>query len=217
MPLRLPTGRAGRPWLVRRLATARRGAEVLDQKRQALLRLERRLAELLSEAEADWLEAAREAETWLARAAVIGGERALELAAFYSREPARIEIAWRRTLGLAYPAEAAVTHAPAPDLSALGGSSALVYAGAAHRSALAAAAAFATTRLAHERAAAELKATTRRLRAVERRWIPRHEEALAALELALDEGEREEAARIRWIARRQPAKRREHRVHAGTE
>ncbi|HYA09559.1 MAG TPA: V-type ATP synthase subunit D, partial [Gaiellaceae bacterium] len=91
MPLRLPTGRAGRPWLVRRLATARRGAEVLDQKRQALLRLERRLAELLSEAEADWTEAAREAETWLARAAVIGGERALELAAFYSREPARIE------------------------------------------------------------------------------------------------------------------------------
>jgi V/A-type H+-transporting ATPase subunit D len=203
MPLRLPTGRAGRPWLVRRLATARRGAEVLDEKRQALLRLERRLAEVVSEAEDEWAKTAREAEVWLARAAFLGGERALELAAFYSREPARVEIEWRRTLGFGYPAEAEVATAPAPDLSALGGSSALVYAAAAHRSALAAAARFGAARLAQERAEAELRSTTRRLRALERRWIPRHEQALAALELALDEGEREEASRIRWIVRHQ--------------
>ena len=87
--------------------------------------------------------------------------------------------------------------------SALGGGSALVYAAAAYRSALAAAGRFAAARLAHERVGAELRATTRRLRAVERRWIPQHEAALAALELALDEGEREEAARIRWIVRHQ--------------
>ncbi|MGZ4256622.1 MAG: V-type ATP synthase subunit D [Gaiellaceae bacterium] len=207
MPLRLPTGRAGRPWLVRRLTTARRGAEVLDQKRQALLRLERQLAEVVSEAETEWTEAARDAEAWLARAAFLGGERALELAAFYCREPASVEVEWRRTLGFAYPAGAEVAMAPAPDLSALGGSSALVYAAAAHRKALAVAAGFAAARLAHERAGAELRSTTRRLRAVERRWIPRHEQALAALELALDEGEREEASRIRWIVRHQHGRR----------
>lgn len=203
MPLRMPTGRAGRPWLIRRLETARRGAEVLDEKRQALLRLERRLAGLVSETEAAWEQAAREAALWLERAAFLGGERPLELAAFYSRRPPQIEIQWRRTLGLVYPAEADVEQAPAQDISALGGSSALVYAAAAHRTALEAAAHCAATQAAHARVTAELRATTRRLRAVERRWIPQHEAALAALELALDEGEREEAARTRWIVRRQ--------------
>ena len=38
MALRIPPGRAGRIWLVRRLEIARRGAELLDRKRQALLR-----------------------------------------------------------------------------------------------------------------------------------------------------------------------------------
>lgn len=203
MALRVPTGRAGRPWLARRLEIARRGADVLDQKRQALLRLERRLEGLVSEARAEWEESAREAEHWLERALVVGGPRAFELACFYSREPARVEIEWRRSLGVVYPDDAEVSLAGAPDLSALGGSSALLYAAAAHRRALEAAARHGAVSLAYGRVAAELRATTRRLRAVERRWIPRHEAALAALELALDEGEREDAARLRWVLDRQ--------------
>ncbi len=45
----------------------------------------------------------------------------------------------------------------------------------------------------------------RRARAIERRWIPRHEAALAALELGLEETEREEAVRLRLLARRRTA------------
>jgi len=56
-----------------------------------------------------------------------------------------------------------------------------------------------------ERIDAELAATTRRLRALERRWIPAHEEALAALSLALDESEREDAIRGRWFVERRAA------------
>jgi vacuolar-type H+-ATPase subunit D/Vma8 len=48
----------------------------------------------------------------------------------------------------------------------------------------------------------ELAETTRRERAIERRWIPEHEAALHRLELALDEREREEVARARWAAGR---------------
>ncbi len=205
MPLRVPPGRAGRPWLAHRLEVAHRGAEVLDEKRQALLRLARRFVQLAAEAGDEWEQAAREAERWLARSLLLGGERALELAAFYSRGPARVHVGWRRSLGLVYPAEAEVSPGPAPDLSALGGSSALVYAAAAHRRALEAAARYGAARVAHERVAAELQATTRRLRAVERRWIPEHEAALAALELALDETEREDSARVRWVVRRRLA------------
>ena len=38
MALRIPPGRAGRPWLVAHIEIAARGAEVLEQKRQALQR-----------------------------------------------------------------------------------------------------------------------------------------------------------------------------------
>ena len=202
MPVRAPTGRAGRPWLVRRLETARRGADVLDQKRQALLRLERKLASAAEECERRWDEAARAAETWVRRARVVAGERAFELACFYNGGPARPNVSWRRSLGVVYPAEVEVDAPPPPDVSALGGGTALVLAAAAHRQALQAAAEHGAARLALDRVRNELGATTRRLRAVERRWIPAHETALAALELALDEGEREESARVRWFVRR---------------
>ena len=202
MPVRAPTGRAGRPWLVRRLEIARRGADVLDQKRQALLRLERKLSSSVEESSMQWEQAARDADVWLGRARLVGGERAFELACFYGGGPTRVKVRWRRSLGVVYPAEAEVEAPPAADVSALGGGAALVFAVEAHRRALQAAAEHGAVSLALDRVRRELRSTTRRLRAVERRWIPRHESALAALELALDEGERQESARVRWFVQR---------------
>lgn len=202
MALRVPSGRAGRPWLAHRIDVARRGSDVLEQKRQALLREQQRFAERLAEATRDWERAAGEAAVWLRRAAVLGGERPLALARFHAGAPADVELDWRNTLGVVYPAEARVRHAEPPRLAGLGGTSALVSAAAAHRAAVASAARFAAARAAHERVSQELRRTSRRLRAIERVWLPTHERALAQLELALDEGEREEAARRRWIGRR---------------
>ena len=203
MQIRTPSGRAGRPWLVRRLETARRGADVLDQKRQALLRLERRLSSGADEAASRWEDAAQEADAWLRRARMVGGERAFELACFYSGGPVRATVQWRRSLGVSYPAEAEIEAPPPPDLSALGGGTALVFAAGAHRRAIQAAVEHGAAMLALNRVRRELRSTTRRLRAVERRWIPAHESALAALVLALDESERQESARVRWFIRRQ--------------
>jgi len=202
MPLRPPSGRAGRPWLVRRLETARRGADVLDQKRRALLRLERQLDELAAATENEWNAAARAADTWLRRALVVGGAGAFELACFYSGGEPQLDISWRKTLGVVYPADADVTLPDAADISSIGGGAALAFAAAAHRRALEAAAHHAAAACALRRVRTELRATIRRLRAVERRWIPTYETALAALELALDESEREQGARVRWVLRR---------------
>ncbi len=204
MRLRAPPGRAGRPWLVRRLAVARRGAEVLDEKRRGLLRERARLAESVDEAQEAWERAAREAETWLRRALLVSGRRAFELARFYVPERADVHLEWRRSLGVVYPSSAEVTLPATPDLVAPGGSSALATAAAAYGRAVAAGAHAAALRAAHDRVEAELAATTRRERALERRWIPAHEEALAALALALDETEREDAVRGRWFAERPP-------------
>jgi V/A-type H+/Na+-transporting ATPase subunit D len=196
MALRPPPGRAGRLWLLHRIDAGRRGGEVLDQKRQALLREEARLRSEVELAEADWRERAAEAAAWLRRAAVLGGERALGLSSFYAGGSAEVELVWRSTLGVSHPAEARLSagEASAPFL----GTPALVPAAAAHRRALEAAARLAAVAASHRLVAADLGLTARRLRTIERRWLPGHEGALRELELRLDEEEREELARVRW-------------------
>jgi V/A-type H+/Na+-transporting ATPase subunit D len=68
----------------------------------------------------------------------------------------------------------------------------------AHRDALAAAAAAAAARAAHDAVERELVATSRRLRAIEHRWIPEHERALRELEITLAERELEDVVRARF-------------------
>lgn len=199
--MRLPPGRAGRLLLLRRLAVAHRGRDVLEQKRRALLRQLDELDQLLAEARREWDECAREAELWWQRAAILAGERLLALACASVRDRAEVRLVWRNALGVVYPSEAAVGQ-PAAEPFPAGGSTALAYAADAHRRALDAAAQLGATQLARDRTARELRATTQRLRAIERRWIPEHQQALQTLELALDENDREEAARGRWLIRR---------------
>lgn len=201
MRLRVPPGRSGRLWLRRRLAVARRGHDVLEQKRQALRRQLERLDELLADARREWGLRAEDAERWWQRAAVLAGERPLELARGVTRGRAEVDVVWRSTLGVVYPSEAAVI-LPNGEPFPPGGSAALAYARDAHRRALEAAVQLGAAEHAHERTARELQATTQRLRAIERRWIPEHERVLREVELALDESDREEAARARWVIRR---------------
>lgn len=197
MAIKPPPGRAGRAWLLRRLDAGRRGAEVLDHKRQALLRERERLAALLDRTEREWDEHAREAAAANARALTLVGERRLRLAAVHSRDRAELTILRRSILGTNAP-EVAEVRLPRPfDVAAIGGP-AVAVAAAAHRRALEAAAAFAAVRAGYTAVQAELRTTNRRLRAIERRWLPQHEQALARLDLSLDESERDDIARVRW-------------------
>lgn len=199
MKVRRPPGRAGRPWLARRLAVARRGAELLDAKQRALMSERRRLEPLVTEARSVWETAAREAERALARAAVLGGERQVDLARRSAADDlAEVTVRWRTVLGVTCPADGEVGPRAAPELSALGGSAALLTAAQAHRRALEAAVRLAVLAGALKYVGDALRATALRRNAVERRWIPAHEAALADLELALEELEREDGIRVRW-------------------
>jgi V/A-type H+-transporting ATPase subunit D len=205
MSLRIPPGRAGRRWLASRIDTARRARDLLDEKR-AVLRTETRAAETrAATADEEWQRRAREAETWRLRSALLDGERPLQLAAGRQSVGSEVAIAWRSAMGVTYPASIDVTLPPPLDIRLLGGGSSLAFAADAYREALRAAADAAAARLAYERLDAELSATVRRLRAIETRWLPQHEQALAVLEVALGETERAEAARNRWLARRAEA------------
>ncbi len=201
--IRLPPGRSGRIWLERRLEVARRAADVLDQKRQTLLREQQLLIRRLAETEGEWERRAREAKAWNDRALAIAGARRVRLAVLHRLGSPRVRVSWRKALGTSFPAEATVTAPPAIDFVALGGGASVALAASAHAEALVAGAAHATVRAAYEAISSELVATTRRLRAIERRWIPEHEAALHRLELVLEERELEDVVRARWAQERQ--------------
>lgn len=191
-----PPGRSGRLWLRRRVALAHRGAQLLDRKVR-ILRSERDRARAATQAAARrWHRAAAEADTWLLRAGVLGGERALRLHA--PPGPARVRLAWRDVMGVRVPeVDGFEAAGPSPQPP---GTAALVDASVAVRRALRSAADHAAAAAAEAAIEAELVETTRRLRAITQRWVPRLEEQLRLVSAQLEENDRAEAVRLRWAA-----------------
>ncbi|MFJ5969650.1 V-type ATP synthase subunit D [Streptomyces sp. NPDC093060] len=195
---RVPPGRAGRLRLRRNLATALRGADLLERKLRLLLdreRAERRAAE---DARSAWREELAQADTWLVRGVLLGGEQALAQALPVDR--ARIDVEWAALMGVRHPAAVAWTAPVRSPAEPTPPNTALAQAETAYRAAVRAAAEYAAHQAAAELLAAEAARTRQRVRALRRHWIPRLRRELAALELALEETEHEEAVRRRWAA-----------------
>jgi len=191
----VPPGRAGRLWLTRRLQLARRGADLLDRKLRILQAELGRFRDAEARTAAEWDRCCADAERWLLRAAMLGGERAVRLAA--DGQLATVTIPYAVTMGIRHPATAACL---IPAATTWDGA-ALARTRQAHADALAAAAQHAVAAEALRLIEAETLATRYRLRAVEDRWIPRLEQALAEVTLALEEQERADAARLRLAVR----------------
>lgn len=198
--LHAPPGRAGRLWLQHRLATAQQGADLLDHKLRILRTERERLALRQGRTSAAWESASREANTWLLRGVLVGGERSVRLSS--DQALADVEIVWEQPMGVRYPAEATCTvpepSADSPPMS----NAALVTARECHRRALQAAVQHAAVEAAVHVLEAEERATRRRLRAIEDRWIPRLREALAEVQFKLEEEEHADGVRLRWAAGR---------------
>jgi len=202
MALRVPPGRAGRTWLIARLEVAHRGAELLDRKRQVLLSEQARTRSEAERARREWNEAAANAEIWSSRAGIVDGAGRLELLARHVQDRASLEVSWLNFMGARIPRAEVIDVPEPPAVSALGGSSAAVLLARACCEAARAATRYAIAERAESELSAELGRAARRLRALRERWIPEHERALAALDLALDEAQREQAVRVRWLTRR---------------
>ena len=141
-------------------------------------------------------------ETWTSRAGIVDGAGRLELLARHVQDRASVEVSWLNFMGARIPRAEAIDVPEPPAISALGGSSAAVLLARACCEAARAATRYAIAERAESELSAELGRAARRLRALRERWIPQHEQALAALDLALDEGQREQALRVRWFAER---------------
>lgn len=194
----LPPGRAGRMWLTRRLAVATRGGDLLENKLRILLAEQQDFALMAERTGTQWEASVVDLEGWMLRSDLLSGKRGVRLAS--DGADADVDIAWRLTMGVRYPAEA-VTEIPArrapafaPDNTALRRASTAaeraVTAGVDH--------AVATTALAAVEA--EITSTRRQLRAIRERWIPRLERELSALGRRLDDEEHDEHLRLRWAA-----------------
>lgn len=198
--LRVPPGRAGRLWLGRRLETARRAATLLDHKVHVLRTERERLALIADRTRTECVAAQREAELWLTRAAVLGGQREIRLCT--TDQLAEVTVTWDAVMGVRYPG-AAVCALPAESAAARSpGTAAVAEATAAHRRALRAAVAHAAAAAACRILETETVETRRRLHAIADRWIPRLESELRTLTERLDEAERTEAVQLRWAAGR---------------
>src|SRR6478672_4803520 len=189
---RVPPGRAGRMWLHRRIDAAERGRDQLDRKLRILLpELQRRRLQA-DRFDREWAEACAVARTWLLRAVLLGGEDAV--AGATAVEPARVEVTWASTMGLGYPSGGELPRSVPP------ANAAVVPAAHAHQEALRAGVRSAAAHEAVRRVEAEIAITRRRMRALDRRWIPWLLQTLAEREAALEQAEREDGVRLRRAA-----------------
>ncbi len=189
--LAVPPGRAGRLWLDRRLRVARRGADLLERKLRILQAELARRRDAAALTAADWDRCRADAERWLLRASLLGGQRAIRLGA--DGQFADIEVSYTTTMGVRHP-DGATCDIPPPanwDGPALAG------ARQAHRAALAAAVRYGAAAEALRIIEAETLTTRYRLHAVKDRWIPRLEQAMAEVTFAIEEQELADAARLR--------------------
>lgn len=186
-------GRAGRLWLRQRIDVAEGAVELLQRKLGILRGEQERMRLLVARTEERWNRLCAAADRLLLQATLLGGRRVLPLASGERRATLRIE--QTVTMGVVYTARI-VLDAPAGPPRTTGGT-ALVPAERACRAALEAACAHAAATAAAATIDAEVSATRQRVRAIERRRLPRLRAALAGIEFALEEREREDAARLR--------------------
>ena len=196
-----PPGRTGLLWLQHRLALADRAASRLDQKLRLLLTEQAAYSLLVERTGPEWEQAARRADGWLLRAALLDGQAGVRPR--NALPPAQVHVEWTTSLGTTYSARARCT-VPDPDPQFSGVSSAAsIEAAVAYRRALEAAVAHSVASTAARAIDTEVATTRQRLRGVQDRWVPRLAAALAELRMSLDEAEHAEGTRLRWAADRQ--------------
>jgi V/A-type H+/Na+-transporting ATPase subunit D len=189
----VPPGRTGRLWLLRRLQTARSGSALLDRKLHILHLEQDRLRAEERRTRREWESSCATADLWLLRAALLAGRRAIELAT--SRVPAEVTVHYGLAAGTRYPSEVTCT-TPEPESF---DSPTIAVARKACREAACAAARHAAAAQAVRIIDTEAGATRYRLRAIERRWIPRLERALTEVDQGLEEQEHADGIRLRQM------------------
>ena len=189
--VRSPAGRAGRLWLRHRIAVADRGATELERKVQLVSTEVRRLRAQVDHCSAQWRTACAEADRWMLRAGFVGGIDSVRQA---RTTPVEVAMTWTTTMGVRHPGGATIESSAPPDA---GMSAAVLEARRAFATALRASVDVAAAQSALATLEAALLTTRRRARVLRRHWLPRLQAQLHTLEIALEQAEQEDQARLR--------------------
>lgn len=189
---------AARLRLIRQERLALHAVELLSGKEAALERECARLSGHASRTEQRWRERSEDAATWLLRSRMLGCTNELDRVIGTGSATADIDVTWQNSMGVTYPGDARCAYGAPP---ALFSTAALASTVDAHREALAAAADHAVMSAAVARLHTELVATRRRRRAIEDRLLPRLSSERHALEIHLDEQDRDQALRVRLASK----------------
>ncbi|MEV0133285.1 V-type ATP synthase subunit D [Dactylosporangium sp. NPDC050688] len=181
----VPVGRSGLLWLRHRAEVCRHASSVLRRKLTLLAAERDRLRQRRAGTAGAWTAADATARGRLERATLLDGLEAVEAAA--EVPPAEVTVPWTTVMGVHCPAEPSLAAPPRPAHLPAPGGAALLQAEAACRTAAMAAARHAAADAALATVEAEMAATRRRVRALDRHWIPALEAARAARALQLAE------------------------------
>lgn len=185
-------------WLTRRLTVAVHGGDLLESKLRILLAEQLDYSLMAERTSVEWTQAVRDLDRWMLQSALLGGERAARLAS--DGADAQVEVEWRLTMGVRYPAAAICSIPRRRPSSFTPDNTALRHAVPAAERAAIAGVDHAVATAALVAVEAEIVSTRRQLRALRERWIPRLESALSRLVVTLDDQEHDEHVRLRWAA-----------------
>jgi len=181
------------------LKFAREGHEILDRKREVLTSELVRVAHEAEVAQKEVWDLLERAYSALRRARITLGSDRVEWAALAANKMVEVHLKYRGTMGVALPVIEA-TGSPHEMLYSPGDTNAaLDEASAAFREVLLRLPQLAMLETTVWRLAGELRKTQRRVNALQHIFIPNYEETVAFIVSSLEEREREETFRLKWL------------------
>ncbi|HTX92299.1 MAG TPA: V-type ATP synthase subunit D [Anaerolineales bacterium] len=181
------------------LQFAREGYEILDRKREVLTTELIRVAHDAGELQQEVWELVAAAYRALGQAKLTMGQEHLEWAAMATTKTVDVHLKFRGVMGVPIPVVEA--HGAAPEMTyGMGDTNAtLDEAGTAFRSVLKRIPELSERVTSVWRLAGELRKTQRRVNALQHIFIPEYEETVLFIKSALEEREREETFRLKWL------------------
>ena len=198
------------------IALARQGRELLEQKRNALMKEFLRIADTVMEHSDALQYAADEARQALARAEAIAGSEAVRSAALASRTELQLQVTTVSVMGVRVPhieQKRVARSILGRDYSIVGTSITIDEAASAFETEVGLIIQLAESELRLKRLATEIQSTSRRLNALDHLLIPRLEAEQEFIQMALDERERADHFRFKLSKRILECKREEEPIN----
>jgi V/A-type H+-transporting ATPase subunit D len=186
------------------IALARQGRELLEQKRNALMKEFLRIADTVIEHSDALQNAADEARQALARAEALAGTEAVRSAALASRTELALEVTTASVMGIRVPhieQKGVARSILGRNYSVVGTSLTIDEAASAFETEVESIIQLAESELRLTRLATEIQSTSRRLNALDHLLIPRLEAEQSFIEMALEERERYDHFRFKLTKR----------------